>query len=240
MNCLEARRQMLRNPRRCSEACLEHLAQCQSCTAEHRKLLRLEQAIEDAMQVEPPLGLSEHLQMHGHFLAGRHRRKRRLIAGMAASLLLSAVVLTHYSGVMKPDPMQQLVLAHIRDEPWRLREVHEVGERQMNLMMAGLGGSYHDKGMRVSYAGPCQIRRRQGLHMVVRGQQGPVTVLVMPGEHRQGVLKVKDQRFEGAIYPAGYGSFAVVGEKNEHLSPIASQVRQSISIHPQQTTPPQA
>jgi len=42
----------------------------------------------------------------------------------------------------------------------------------------------------------------------------------MPGEFVTKIKKVSDQRFKGFIYPASYGSIAVMGEGDEHLEEV--------------------
>ncbi|MFW2439606.1 MAG: DUF3379 family protein [Arenicellales bacterium] len=77
---------------------------------------------------------------------------------------------------------------------------------------------------KLNYANNCQIRKNTGAHLIVNGENGPVTVLVMPGEHIDEDINITPRRFDVAIYSTVYGSLAVVGEKGEQIPPIAEKM----------------
>jgi hypothetical protein len=53
-------------------------------------------------------------------------------------------------------------------------------------------------------------------HFVVQGEQGPVTVLLLPNEKVNGPERVDEDGFVGTIVPLQIGgSIAVVGEPGE-------------------------
>jgi hypothetical protein len=66
----------------------------------------------------------------------------------------------------------------------------------------------------VRYAGVCDIRRRPGAHLVLAGERGPVTVLLMPDE-RVSQRTAARRRPEGVILPVDGGSLAIVGSRGE-------------------------
>lgn len=228
MNCIDCRREMLIDPLHLSDSCEAHLQGCADCQREHQQLKALEHQLAGLRDVTPPPGLRERVLMQGHYRADQQRRRRHWALGLAASVLLGVGLLSQLQ--QSADPLASNVLAHVNDELHHLREVQQHSPATLKLLLAGLGGEYRDRGMRVNYAGHCQVRSGRGLHMVLRGEQGPVTVLVMPGEFVQKEIPVADQRFQGRIYSATYGSFAVVGEENEPLKPVAQLVRDSLSI----------
>lgn len=53
--------------------------------------------------------------------------------------------------------------------------------------------------------------------MVVEGDVGPVTVMMLPASPVRVQYLINDGRFNGLVMPAGEGSVAVVGEKGESL-----------------------
>ena len=66
------------------------------------------------------------------------------------------------------------------------------------------------------------------MHMVVPGQQGPITVLIMPGEYLMQAQQVRSPRFFGVIVPTVYGSMAVVGEKLEPVEEVVEKMQRAI------------
>jgi hypothetical protein len=82
---------------------------------------------------------------------------------------------------------------------------------------------------KVNFAGICMMRRNRGVHLVLRGEMGPVTVFFMPGERATKPMKLDSERFAGVIEPTTWGSIAVVGEQGEELMPVLHRVRQAVS-----------
>ena len=81
---------------------------------------------------------------------------------------------------------------------------------------------------RVSYASVCRIGRQTGVHVVVPGQQGPVTILIMPGEYVMRRSQVRSSRFSGVIVPTKKGSMAIVGQKLEPVDEVAERMQRAI------------
>lgn len=86
----------------------------------------------------------------------------------------------------------------------------------------------HGHGYTQYYAEKMPDPQNVGAHLITNGESGPVTVLVMPGEHIDKNINITSSRFSGAIYSTAYGSLAVVGEKGEKISPIANKMLQNI------------
>jgi hypothetical protein len=76
----------------------------------------------------------------------------------------------------------------------------------------------------VHYAGLCKMRRGLGAHLVLAGDHGPVTLLVMPEEAAGSSRSVSRGPWRGVILPVGAGSVAIVGPPNEPLEAIGERV----------------
>lgn len=70
-----------------------------------------------------------------------------------------------------------------------------------------------------------------GLHLVVQGERGPVTLLLMPAQPVDGVLPLQAGEFQGVIMPLDHGSMAVVGNNGEPVMHLAERVRKSVHWH---------
>ena len=84
---------------------------------------------------------------------------------------------------------------------------------------------------RLRQRGRCRIRRWDGVHLVLRGRAGGVTVLLMPQEYRREPERVSSRRFSGVILPTPNGSMAVIGEKSEPLEDAARRIQGAILWH---------
>ena len=191
---------------------------------------RFDAALQQAMKVPPPEALEARI-----LLAQSLREERRLFGlslrhlALAASLLLALGVagwlgfqwtfLTHRSA-----GLSNVVLNHINDELHHLHSDEDVDRAQLARLFARFGASVEADIGHVNYAGVCGIRRRSGVHLILPGQEGPVSVLFMPGEHTARVEAVQSARFEGTVIPTSYGSMAVVGERGEPVSHVVDRL----------------
>ncbi|VAW57841.1 hypothetical protein MNBD_GAMMA11-1378 [hydrothermal vent metagenome] len=78
----------------------------------------------------------------------------------------------------------------------------------------------------VNYLGSCDIASKKGVHMVVQGDIGPITVFMLPGVSVDSQQLIKDERFHGMITPGSGGSVVVVGEKGESLRVLQDKLNQ--------------
>ncbi len=66
-------------------------------------------------------------------------------------------------------------------------------------------------------------------HLVIQGERGPVTILLMPEEKVSGAQLFGDDVIQGVILPVGNGSIAIVGGAGERLDEIQERVRNSVT-----------
>lgn len=237
MNCLECRRELLIDPRNDTVDLIAHVNICPACSKEREKLLALEDALESSMKVNVPEGLAnrvleisrdEHYtNKSGSSPFGGH------VWQMAAGLFL-AIGLVVYLGLNQYYPIRNAhalevaVLNHIADERHQLHGSNEINQDTYGNIMTAISTQTTGDIGKVNFASKCQIRKNAGAHLITSGNKGPVTVLVMPGEHIDRNVKISSSRFDGTIYSTVYGSLAVVGEKGEQILPIADRMLQHI------------
>jgi hypothetical protein len=237
MNCLECRRELLIDPRNDIVDLIAHVNICPACSKEREKLLALEDALESSMKVNVPEGLAnrvleisrdEHyINKSGSSPFGGH------VWQMAAGLFL-AIGLVVYLGLNQYYPIRNAhalevaVLNHIADERHQLHGSNEINQDTYGNIMTAISTQTTGDIGKVNFASKCQIRKNAGAHLITSGNKGPVTVLVMPGEHIDRNVKISSSRFDGTIYSTVYGSLAVVGEKGEQILPIADRMLQHI------------
>ncbi|HEY5682233.1 MAG TPA: DUF3379 family protein [Sulfuricaulis sp.] len=83
---------------------------------------------------------------------------------------------------------------------------------------------------RVDYLSICQIRKANGGHIVIDGAKGPVTILMLPGEHVMDRIQFRNERFQGVIFPGQAGSLAIIGEHGEHLEEFVQRVCKTVKF----------
>ena len=81
----------------------------------------------------------------------------------------------------------------------------------------------------MTYARSCVINGKTVPHLVVQGESGPVTLLIMPDEKIDSAVSLVEEGVNGVILPVGDGSIAIIGEREERLDEIEEQVIDSVT-----------
>ena len=194
------------------------------------ELKMLDQQIADAMHVEPPEGLAERIKLNQQLGEHTHKKKQyQFMFSVAASVLIVMSVVFAFLSPSHNDALSEVVLTHIYDELYHLEDDYQYPIDRANLVLASHGGKFeHDIG-ELRYVGGCDIDEKPGLHMVLKGEKGPVTVMMMPEAKIEKAIKIADSRFQGSIQPTAKGSIAFVAEKGEKIERVKHAVNSSLS-----------
>ena len=230
MNCIAFRRALDTAPGYLSPEMLSHQRGCAGCETFAQRQEAFERKLAEAVRIEVPEELASHVLL-AHSLrlkADRRVWRRRLLVSVAAASLAIGVTASWLA--LRPGPLDRDVLSHIEKEASHLAEHRELSPAQVNevlapldIMVAGDLGTVH-------YAGTCRIRKRLGAHLVLSGEKGPVTVLILPGERIGGRIPILDPSLRGIIVPVERGSIAIVGEPGEALDAIERRLRRAVRI----------
>ncbi len=195
--------------------------------AEQRK--RIDRVLSDAMQIEVPEGLAARILLRQSLECSRERR--RTVArtyALAASVLLALGLGLALLLAPQTYRLEREVLTHINSELHHLTEQQNPATAELGELLARFGADLQGELGQVSYAGTCAFRRQHGIHMVLRGERGPVTVLILPGETLDDITDVSDTRFTGVIIPIPNGSMAIVGEQGEPIERLERRLRSAV------------
>lgn len=150
---------------------------------------------------------------------------------MAATVAVAAMLgVWMLSSSVNPESLADQVLAHIDHEPVSFSNTDSPisDERLHDVVPANLANMDHSAGM-ITYAQSCEINGRDVPHLVIQGQHGPVTILLMPGEKIAEPIDVNGEHIRGVILPVGDGSVAIVGQRDESLDNIKQKVMNSVT-----------
>ncbi len=212
---------------------LVHKENCKKCLQTVEQIRKLDRQIRAALEVEVPADLVQMLTK----LPGRGSRHGKVIRqsifggfALAASFFLGVSLTTYRSNQSAPQPLelQQLVYNHIIGKPQALNALFPVKEALIKTTLKDFGVALKNPLGDVLHITLCPIADTHGLHIVIQGKTGPVTLLFLPTKtihSREGFHK---GRFAGYIEPAPTGVIAVVGEKDELLDGIEEMVENSI------------
>jgi hypothetical protein len=237
MNCEDYTQAIATDPSFTNEA--GHVALCAACAEFKAQILAQERVIAKALAIEipalrmpelPPLSADD-----DKIVSIASRRKTRLSMpawiGIAASFALAALIGVQFlaDDSSNDQALADEILAHIDHEPWSLTvtDVAVSGERVRDVMAANGGTMDANIGL-VSYAQSCVINGRTIPHLVIQGQNGPVTILLMPEEMVSMPISLHGESIDGVILPLGDGSVAIVGERGINLEDLKKRVSNSV------------
>jgi hypothetical protein len=239
MNCENYREAIAADPSESFEGGAEHAATCEICSAYKAEMRALDDRILNALAIDvpelkipdlPPIGEDDKV-VNLPFRRGPRFTTPAWI-GIAASFALAAIIGIQLIGDRGPVDDQLLaeqVLAHVDHEPWALQvtDVAVSDERFDRVVNPSIGTMDRNVGL-VSYAQTCIINGRKIPHLVIQGEKGPVTLLLMPDEMVSGAIPLTGESVDGVILPHGDGSIAIIGEREERIEELSERVVESV------------
>jgi hypothetical protein len=233
MNCLDFRRLLLADPFANDEAAMQHEGRCDDCAGFARQLRAEEVKLRALLQEpRPPEGLAERVKLAAGFeqrAAGRRRWWYATAAGVLLAIGVSMVSVVTTSIERGNLLLAQSVLNHIEDESHHLREIQPVSSARLKWVFQRFGADLVADIGPVNFAAECLMRTRNGVHLIVPGSMGPITVFFMPDAHVDSPLDVDSGRFDGRILPTDWGSVALVGEKGETLDGLGDRLLAAVN-----------
>ena len=161
----------------------------------------------------------------------RKRSMKPIWFAIAATVVLATSISVRMSGYFQDyDSLAEEVLAHIDHEPGALRvtDVAISDDRLVRAVPASI--ATYDRGdALITYAQPCIINGNTVPHLVIQGQYGPITILLMPDESVSESTPIDDGIIKGVILPVGRGSIAIVGGRDEPLELIKENVVNAVT-----------
>ena len=233
MNCEEYRQAIAAEPS--YDGGEAHLSACAGCRAFRDEMRSLDGRISRALAISvPELRLPDLPDIDSANvvpLAGRRRLTMPAWLAVAATLVLAAFVGLRLVGsnVSYPSLADEIV-AHLDHEPYALRVTDKPvdARRLAKVVPANVAAMNHDAGL-ITYAQTCVIHGRKIPHLVIQGERGPVTILLLPDEAVESAVQIEGEGINGIILPIGNGSVAIIGERDEELANIQQNVVNSVT-----------
>lgn len=211
-----------------------HLSQCASCQAFRAEMLALDLKISSALAISvPELKLPELPELDTSKVTAMPLRRFAQPAwlAVAATVTLAAFIgFGMFGSDVSNATLAEQILVHIDHEPGAFRVVDEAvtDKRLARVVPANIATLNHSAGL-ITYARSCLINGREVPHLVIQGEFGPITILLMPGEKITGAQTIEGENVHGIILSVGDGSIAIIGEVGEHLERIEKQVMNSVT-----------
>ena len=232
MNCDQYRETIAADPS--FDGGAGHLSECEACQGYRREMLELDRAIGQALAIDvPALVVPDLPEIEADNVVALPRRRWSppAMLAMAATVVLAAFIGFRMLG---PGPQYESLsdelLAHLEHEPYALRvtDVPVSDARLTSVVPADVAQLDHGAGL-ITYAQTCVIKGRKVPHLVIQGERGPVTLLLMPEERVAAPESFTGDSIKGVILPVGSGSIALFGAPDEALGRIEQRVLDSVT-----------
>ena len=232
MNCDQYREAIAANPT--FDGGAGHLSECEACQAYRKEMLELDEAIGRALAIDvPELAVPDLPEIDaGNVVAlPRRRWSAPAMLAMAATVVLAAFIgIQMLATGPQHESLADQLLAHLEHEPYALRvtDVPVSDARLAAVVPANVADVDHGAGL-ITYAQSCVINGREVPHLVIQGEHGPVTLLLMPHEKVAAPESFTGDHIKGIILPVGDGSIALFGDREEALERISEEVLNSVT-----------
>jgi len=232
MNCEQYREAIAADPS--FDGGAGHLSECAACQEYRSEMQRLDQTISRALALDvPQLQVPDLPELDTENVVSLSSRRMTppVWTAMAATVVLAAFIGFRFIGSgIEYESLAEEVLAHVDHEPAALRisNIAVTDERLSSVVPANVATMDHSAGL-ITYAQSCEIGGHTVPHLVIQGERGPVTILLMPEETVDEAQSLTGDNVTGVILPVGDGSIAILGDSDERLEKIEAQVLNSIS-----------
>lgn len=232
MNCEEYRQMISADP--AFDGGAGHVSGCGVCQDFRNEMQRLNVRIAKALLLDVPgLKLPALPAVDVENVVSMAARKPMLKPAwfaLAASVMLAAVIGVRMFGVgVTYESLAEEVLVHLDHEPAALRvsTAPVTDGRLAKVVPADIARLDHSAGL-ITYAQSCRINGKNVPHLVIQGERGPVTILLMPDEAVTEAVPLDGDNIHGVILPVGEGSIAIIGVREEKLERIEKSVLNSV------------
>lgn len=155
----------------------------------------------------------------------------RRILPVAAALLLAIGIGLYYQPV-GDSALAEEIFGHIYfEEPYygegKVIPLAEVNARMRPVL--GMHMNADGESFEITFAKDCYVAKQMAMHLVVKGETGPVNFVMIPSMVMEGELRFADQRYNGLATPASGGTLVVVGNKQEAITRYRDRMASSLN-----------
>jgi len=212
MDCLEFRRELATRPNDLGVEAKRHRLSCPTCAEAWQRAQVFEQRLVHAMAVPVPDALAERILLRQTTQV--RQASRFTWAGLAAGLVMTVGMAgVGFLALRSPDTLASASIAHLAHEPFALNKTALIPSSEVGRVFAELGVPLRASLTQLTYLTRCPLGGKSSLHMVVREQDQPITVMYVPEQH-QGSADFEDQGIVGRHRDVGRGTLVLLAERS--------------------------
>ncbi|MSR13712.1 MAG: DUF3379 family protein [Gammaproteobacteria bacterium] len=238
MNCLEFRKKLLADPRAPTSDLRAHRDLCPECTVFAGRIERMEQALTEAVLIEPPEGLAARILLRRSLVDGPSVRAppRRHFLALAASVATASIGLGAFLMWRRGEEVDSAVarelVAHLlgAHPPGLGAQVRRVPEADVVGLLARAGFGTRGSLGEVANGWPCEFRQQPIAHFLMAAN--PVTALVLPFDFVRRAQLFFGAGISGILAPCAHGTLALLtaftGGREVDLEPLVERFQSAI------------
>lgn len=233
MDELEFRRKLYADPN-CYDEDLTQAAKDDPAKLDFwNELKKLDSKIQQASQVKVPQDLAHKLILRQSMDSHRKskQRKRMQLALAASIAFMIGISFTMWQQQSQIN-LGEHALAHVYHEgAYALEAQEDISLQQLNAKLARFGGKLSQNMGQIFYANFCDFQNIQSLHLVMQGDQGRVSIFVVPYSdkyHSKGSFN--DGKLKGDSVDFNRASLMIVGEQDQDLEQLKGQFKQKLQF----------
>ncbi|EGM69512.1 DUF3379 domain-containing protein [Shewanella sp. HN-41] len=230
MDELKFRRQAYEDPHNQDLEFLQQMQEKDEYQALVSELKNLDAKLMSALKVDVPEDLADKLilrqQLQQHH---KQRRQTGFLVAMAASIAF--VIGVSFSLLrLGPVDLAEHALAHVYHEDMALHLDQNVNFNQVNAQLASLKDLGHAKFIeqpgKVYYTSYCDFQGVKSLHIVLQGEQGKVTLFIVPLEKRMVLNQTfADAKYQGMGFETADAFILLVAEDQADLRFVKEEIK---------------
>lgn len=233
MDDLQFRRTIYADPN-CTDEAVKKAAAADSAKQEFWDELRLlETKVQRATKVEVPDNLANKLilrqTLESHKVQKRQTRWHMALAASVAFVFGISFTLWQQTALIDLGDHALAHVYHESDGAYALKVNGNVSRDSVNAQLASIGGQFTQDVGRIYFASFCDFDKVRSFHMVIEGENGKVTVFVVPhSEQYKSVDSFTDDRMSGQVIEARNASIIMVGDKDKSYEQLKSKIKQNM------------
>jgi len=212
-----------------------HLSECQSCQEYRRDMQALDLRIGRALALDVPQLVMPSLENvdSGNVVTLEPRRRVAMKTwfSVAATVALAVFIGFRFGADNTTGyiSLADEVLAHVTLEPTALQVTDQkvLDDHLGKVVPASIANMDPSLGL-ITFAETCPISGNDVPHLVIQGEHGPITIMLLPNEKISEAISLNDEYSHGVILPVGDGSIAIVGSRDEKLEDVQKKILQSV------------
>ena len=233
MDDLQFRRTVYADPKCTDEEVLKAAANDPAKQEFWDELKRLDAQMQQACKVDVPEGLAERLILRQSIQShAKEKRRTRVHLALAASVLfVFGVSFTLFQQQNTVVNLSDHALAHVyyEGDGYALRVDGDENLSTVNAKLASIGGQITDSIGRIYYANFCNFDRVRSFHMVMQGDQGKVTVFVIPdNDLHVPVETFTDGKMHGEMVQMNNTRLVLVAQQGQSFDQLKSKLKKQM------------